>query len=250
MPRIQLQLRRGLSTEWTSINPILADGEIGYEIDTHRFKIGNCSSHWNNLQYIGLVGPPGIPSTIIGPTGPTGGTFQGPIGPRGRIGIVGNTGPTGYTGPIGPYPIATITCYYTFVNQSIYLTSATTSIPNAQLALNPLSTNLTQSVTDGSSPNGGLMVVYNLQNSPALYQKSPIYFIIISDSKEVGSTSPLLPSSETLNVTYSPITQKVSIGYDSNHKYLYINNISYGNVGLAQRDVSTIGQVIIYLTYI
>jgi hypothetical protein len=51
MPFIQLQLRRGLASEWTTANPILASGEIGVELDTTKIKIGNGTSSWNNLPY-------------------------------------------------------------------------------------------------------------------------------------------------------------------------------------------------------
>jgi hypothetical protein len=39
MPFIQLQFRRGVATQWTADNPILADGEMGLETDTRLFKI-------------------------------------------------------------------------------------------------------------------------------------------------------------------------------------------------------------------
>lgn len=46
---VQIQIRRGISTEWSSANPILADGEIAYEKDTRQVKIGDGSSTWNTL---------------------------------------------------------------------------------------------------------------------------------------------------------------------------------------------------------
>jgi len=48
---IQFQLRRNLSTTWTADNPILAEGELGVETDTSRFKIGNGVDSWNSLPY-------------------------------------------------------------------------------------------------------------------------------------------------------------------------------------------------------
>ena len=52
MPReSNIQLRRGSSTTWTSVNPVLDSGEIGYESDTGKFKIGNGSSVWTLLSY-------------------------------------------------------------------------------------------------------------------------------------------------------------------------------------------------------
>lgn len=47
------KVRRGQSQVWADINPILADGEPGYELDTHRLKIGDGEKSWNELPYIG-----------------------------------------------------------------------------------------------------------------------------------------------------------------------------------------------------
>lgn len=47
----QIQLRRGSSTQWSSTNPILMQGEIGAELNTGRFKIGNGTGSWNSLPY-------------------------------------------------------------------------------------------------------------------------------------------------------------------------------------------------------
>ena len=59
MPFIQLQFRRGTATQWTSANPVLADGELAIESDTSKFKIGNGNASWTLLPYGGLVGPTG-----------------------------------------------------------------------------------------------------------------------------------------------------------------------------------------------
>lgn len=48
---IQIQLRRGLASEWTSANPILADGEVGYEKDTRKEKVGDGVTAWTSLPY-------------------------------------------------------------------------------------------------------------------------------------------------------------------------------------------------------
>jgi len=47
----RMQQRRGTAEQWTSANPILAGGEIGFETDTGQFKIGNGSSVWSALSY-------------------------------------------------------------------------------------------------------------------------------------------------------------------------------------------------------
>lgn len=40
------------STEWTSLNPTLLEGEIGFEKDTNKLKIGDGVSNWNTLEYV------------------------------------------------------------------------------------------------------------------------------------------------------------------------------------------------------
>ena len=63
---INIQLRRGTSAQWSSANPILALAEIGVEIDTDQFKIGNGVDNWNTLPYGGLQGPKGVPGYFLG----------------------------------------------------------------------------------------------------------------------------------------------------------------------------------------
>ncbi len=54
MAREQLiQIRRGTAAAWTSANPTLAAGELGFETDTGKFKIGDGSTAWTSLAYRG-----------------------------------------------------------------------------------------------------------------------------------------------------------------------------------------------------
>lgn len=46
-----IKLRRGLASDWTLVNPILAEGELGYELDTKYFKVGDGVTPWNGLVY-------------------------------------------------------------------------------------------------------------------------------------------------------------------------------------------------------
>ena len=65
MSFIQLQFRRGNASQWTSANPILADGELAIESDTSKFKIGNGIGSWTLLPYGGLVGPTGAIGSVV-----------------------------------------------------------------------------------------------------------------------------------------------------------------------------------------
>ena len=48
---VRLQIRRDNATNWTNNNPILAQGELGYELDNGNFKIGTGSVAWADLPY-------------------------------------------------------------------------------------------------------------------------------------------------------------------------------------------------------
>jgi len=76
----RIQLRRDTATNWTSSNPVLADGEIGLEQDTNKFKVGNGIDAWGVRPYGGVVGP------------------QGETGPQGPQGIQGVPGEVSLTG--------------------------------------------------------------------------------------------------------------------------------------------------------
>jgi Major tropism determinant N-terminal domain/Collagen triple helix repeat (20 copies) len=107
----RIKFRRGTADHWQEENPVLADGEPGFERDTGRIKIGNGISNWNDLAYIAdtggevAYGPQG-PAGPTGETGATGSTGSqgppGPLGPKGEPGPTGPAGPQGIQGEIGP----------------------------------------------------------------------------------------------------------------------------------------------------
>jgi hypothetical protein len=111
--------RRDLAANWTTTNPILNAGEIGFEADTGKFKIGNGTQNWVALKY---AGGGGIEVSETAPTSPNQGALwfnstngityirydsywieQSPAitGPAGPAGAAGATGATGATGPAG-----------------------------------------------------------------------------------------------------------------------------------------------------
>jgi len=130
---ITIQLKRGTAARWNQTNPILALGELGLEIDTQKFKVGNGVTPWSALRYasgaVGPQGPQGVQiqaatiqngnliieltdrsqynaGLVIGPTGPIGlegpqGPSGGPSGPQGVEGCSGPFGPSGVSGPKG-----------------------------------------------------------------------------------------------------------------------------------------------------
>lgn len=64
----RIQIRRDTSDKWFVNNPILLEGEFGYETDTTYMKIGDGTTPWNSLEYWNPGG-----------TGSTGGTGGSPL---------------------------------------------------------------------------------------------------------------------------------------------------------------------------
>jgi hypothetical protein len=132
-----IKLRRDIAADWITINPILASGEPGVELDTGKVKIGDGVRSWTSLPYFldeedvtalvvqliedavleGVPGPAGKSAyqvaidngfvgteaawltSLVGPQGDTG--DQGPQGIQGIPGEPGAEGPQGEAGPQG-----------------------------------------------------------------------------------------------------------------------------------------------------
>jgi hypothetical protein len=45
-----ITVRKGSSSEWTSANPVLASGELGFDTTNRILKIGDGSTAWNSLN--------------------------------------------------------------------------------------------------------------------------------------------------------------------------------------------------------
>ena len=46
-----IQIRRDTAANWTGANPILAQGEMGFEIDSLKLKFGDGTTNWNSLAF-------------------------------------------------------------------------------------------------------------------------------------------------------------------------------------------------------
>lgn len=63
----QIQLRSDTTTNWETINPVLADGEIALDKTIDKIKVGDGVTQWSNLPYKGLdgsAGPAGADGTL------------------------------------------------------------------------------------------------------------------------------------------------------------------------------------------
>ena len=123
----RIVLRQDTAANWTKYNPLLLNGEFGFEEDTDKLKLGDGVHKWRDLPYwtpgprgatgskgptgatgpqgeTGATGSTGADSTVPGPTGATGPQgVQGPQGETGATGPQGIQGPTGSGGALGAY---------------------------------------------------------------------------------------------------------------------------------------------------
>jgi hypothetical protein len=59
----RIQLRRDTTANWANVNPILSDGEMGYDINTNEIRIGDGSTDWTGLSGNTIGGGGGGAST-------------------------------------------------------------------------------------------------------------------------------------------------------------------------------------------
>ena len=51
MAQVTIKFRRATAAQWSDVNPILRDGEIGVDLDVLKFKIGDGETHWEDLPF-------------------------------------------------------------------------------------------------------------------------------------------------------------------------------------------------------
>jgi hypothetical protein len=49
---VRIQMRRGASTSWNATDPVLAEGEFGFDTTAGQLKIGTGTTSWSNLDYL------------------------------------------------------------------------------------------------------------------------------------------------------------------------------------------------------
>lgn len=103
--KVRMQQRRDTAAGWVSANSVLLNGELGFETDTYKYKLGDGSTVWNSLAYASSPDKliEGNTEAEVVDTGSDGhfkvtteGTERIRIGPAGQIGIAGaNYGTSG-----------------------------------------------------------------------------------------------------------------------------------------------------------
>lgn len=132
----RMQQRRGTAAQWTSANPVLNAGEMGWESDTNKFKIGDGTNHWADIDYFADV------NSTVNPAFGSSITFEGATADSYET-VLQVTDPTAdrtitfpdSTGTVALTSDITVTASSTttFSNKSISLGSNTVTSTLAQL---------------------------------------------------------------------------------------------------------------------
>lgn len=64
---VHIMSRNDIAANWTTNDPILREGEMGLETDSHRFKVGDGITIWSLLPYWGESGRPQV-KIVTAPT--------------------------------------------------------------------------------------------------------------------------------------------------------------------------------------
>lgn len=122
--RVQMVQRKDTAANWTAANPILLSGEIGYETDTEKFKIGDGTTNWNGLDYLPI--PDGSGNLTI--------TGNLEIGTTGTLTFEGSTANDFETTLAVTDPTADRTITLPNVSGTVVTTGDTGSVTSAMLA--------------------------------------------------------------------------------------------------------------------
>lgn len=188
-----IEQRSDYAAIWSIRNPILNRGEVGWEEDTRRAKIGNGVDTWNSLPYAN----PG-PEGPAGPQGPQG--AQGPQGVQGPPGAL-----TGTAGGdlVGSYPNPTIKSSVALGGNPTTTTQATAT-NNTTVATTAFVKNQAYAPLDSPALTGGPTAP-----TPATSDNDSSIATtkFVKDVIDALSSLPFAEAAGTVPVTFSATTQ-------------------------------------------
>jgi len=223
-----IQLRRDTAANWTSANPVLAQGEVGFEHDTLRFKVGNGSTAWTSLAYAragladtatALAG--GAAGGVPYQTG-SGATAFLPVGAAGRVLVVN----AGATAPEWTQP--KLNAFATTTSSELLgVISGTTGTGNLVFATSPALTS--PSLTTPAVQSGGATFAGSTSGTVTL-RASAVASGTLNLPAVSGTNT--LATQEFAAATYLPLTGGALTGALTGTAITLSGNLSAANITL------------------
>ena len=221
-----IQLRRDVAANWTFIDPTLALGELGAEIDTNKIKIGDGSTAWTSLVYLidtipsFRAGEDIASATAIDLTEATGNTLV-ITGTTESTSLVMTSGQQITLLPSGAWPMTFDVTTMNINGGADYTCSPGDRI----LAVKDLAGVIRVTVIkqDGTAVVAAAAGVRYPQNS-----QSADYTLVIGDAGK----SIFHPDSDTDNRTFT-IPANASVAFDVGTIILFVNEYGAGNLSVA-----------------
>lgn len=185
----QIQVRRDTAANWTSADPILAQGEIGFEVDTNKGKFGDGTTAWTLLPYFGGSSLGTVTSVAALTLGTTGTDLSSSVANPTTTPVITLNVPTASATNRGAL---SSTDWSTFNSKESALTFST----GLTRAVNTITNNLSTGVSGGQSVIGGNASGNNLTlSSTSNATKGKILFGTsaydeVNDRLGIGTTSP------------------------------------------------------------
>lgn len=237
-----IQFRRDTAANWTSVNPSLAVGEIGYETDTGKYKVGRVlvgitPATWTELPY----------STLL----PTGGTTGQVLAKSSATDYA-----TGWVTPAAPVapglefissaavgtsvPTITVSNVFssTYDHYRIHLSGGTNSVNGAQVRLQ-----FSGSTSGTQYYGGGIQTLFSTGGVSSLWDNNVARFNNIGNTAEmyVDVFNPFLArSTRVAGAFFTNVAAGHYSGYilDSNSSTGF--TISFGSSGLLTGGTVTV----------
>ena len=235
--RVQMAQRKDTAANWTAANPILLSGELGYETDTKKFKIGNGSTNWNSLTYLPI--PDGSGNLTI--------TGNLEIGTTGSLTFEGSTADGFETTLAVTNPTADRTI--TLPNQSgTVLVSGNASIvdadiaANAEIAVSKLADGAARQLLQTDAAGTGVEWTNDIDVPGTLDVTSTATFDSIAQYPAGSAAAPTITFTGDANTgIYSPGADQLAISTGGSGR-LFVNSNGDVNVGHTSSTYSASGR--------